>query len=164
MNQFRTDSLIKFENNISDKSFAYDNIRITCRNISCLNASDKIDPFCFFEKRKSFLNQSISLFFLCTVIYNRNTRVFDADYMFHINRSHFCKLYQMRWSGVNICATVNQKRNSFSCWNQRSQRRTFHTFASADKNLTADKDRTRASRRNKCIGLLFFYHFKSYND
>ena len=70
MDQLGADTFIQFEDDISDKSLADDDICITCRNISCLNASDEVDAFDLLEKRESFFDQCISLLFLCAVIYD----------------------------------------------------------------------------------------------
>ena len=95
MNQFGTDTFIKFKNNISDKGFADNDICITRRDISCFNTSDEIDTFYFFKQWECFFDQCVSLFFFSSVIYNSNTRILDTNYMFHIDGSHFCKLHQM---------------------------------------------------------------------
>ena len=164
VDQLRADTFIKFENDISDKSFADNNVCIAGWNIPCFNTSDKVDSLCFFKKREGLFDKCIAFFFFCTIIDNRNTWIFDSYNMLHIDGTHFCKLYQMRWSCIYICSTVNQKRDSLGGRNQRGKRWSLNAFASAHQHLPAYKNCSGTSGRNKCICFLFFDHFQPDND
>ena len=70
----------------------------------------------------------------------------------------------MRRSCVYIGTTVDQEGYSLGCRDQRGKRRTFYTFASSDKYLSANQDSSGTSGRNECIGFLFFDHLESHYD
>ena len=53
-----------------------------------------------------------------TDIDNANPGPVNTYYMFHVNRTHPCKLYQMRGTGVHIGPAVQQQGYPFFCGDQ----------------------------------------------
>ena len=88
-------------------------VRPAVGDLPGLYAADKVDIRAGLQKRKCLFHQSIALLLLGADIHNGNPGMFHAYDMFHINRTHSRKLYQMRWPGVHIGSAVNQKGYSF---------------------------------------------------
>ena len=60
--QRAADASIKLQDHISNKGFAHDYVCIAGRNVSCLNTSDKVNAFRFFQKREGSPLQEHFLF------------------------------------------------------------------------------------------------------
>ena len=67
-------------------------------------------------------------------------------------------------SGIHVCPTVDQERNSVLCRNKRCQRRSFNSFDPANDHLTSYKDRSAASCRNKRICFFLLNHIHTFYD
>ena len=61
------------------------------------------------KRSDGLFHQRISLLFFSTDIHDTNCRILLSHNAFHINGSHLCKLYQVRWARVYISSTIDQK-------------------------------------------------------
>ena len=128
------------------------------RDVPGLNAAHEVNVRAVLQQRESLLDQRVAFLFFCADIHNGDLRPLDAQYVFHVNGSHFGKLDQMGRPGVYICATVNQQGHALLRRDQGCQGRALHAFDPAYDDLSAYQDCPRAACGHKGVCTAVFYH------